>query len=72
MAHDAEINAIAFGLLFAVIIGACIVVAALITAAKRKSPYDQVGREIHPADDPWDDWELLNRYKAHKREKGEE
>lgn len=56
---DAEANAIAFGLLASVIIGACLLVAGLIRYARRPDPFDEVGPQIHPADnfpDDWDSW----------------
>lgn len=70
MAHDAEVTAIAFGLLFAIVIGACLVVAGLIAAAKRKSPYDQMGRTIYPADD-LDNWETLSQWTRDNPEQAE-
>ncbi len=57
----AEVNAVAFGLIFAVAIGFCIVCAYLFNAMVKRSPYDETSGKCHPADDVHsaDVWELV-------------
>ena len=61
----AEASAVAFGLIFAVAVGFCIVIAYLFNALVKRSPYDETSGKPHPADDVYnaDVWGLVEQYK---------
>lgn len=61
----AEASAVAFGLIFAVAIGFCIVCAYLFNAIVKRSPYDETSGKHHPADDVHnaDVWQLAENFK---------
>ena len=61
----AEVSAVAFGLIFAVAVGFCIVIAYLFNALVKRSPYDETSGKPHPADDVYnaDVWGLVEQYK---------
>lgn len=70
MPEDVETTAIAFGLLFAMIVGACLIVATLINTARKRNR-DARAQELfnlktglHPADDIYggDDWPELEQF----------
>ncbi len=68
----AEVSAVAFGLIFAVAVGFCIVCAYLFNAMVKRSPYDETSGKRHPADDvhlPDDEWPLLERWARDNPEK---
>lgn len=73
MTQDSETTAITFGLLLAMIVGACLIVATLINSARKRSHYDARSQELfnlktglHPADDiygdAWDSWPELEEW----------
>lgn len=62
---ESETSAITIGLLCAVAFGFIVLVACVINAVfgrAKPDQFDQVGKTIHPADDPWDDWPELEQF----------
>jgi len=61
----AEASAVAFGLIFAVAVGFCIVIAYLFNALVKRPPRDETSGKPHPADDVYnaDVWGLVEQYK---------